>query len=73
MLKITEKKINLLLVENYSDSREIFENELENINDFNEALREIEDSILNKDIKELKDFILGNFLSMLKNNVRNNK
>ncbi|MDO6994621.1 hypothetical protein Q5M87_11450, partial [Brachyspira innocens] len=55
--------------ENNSDSREIFENELENINDFNEALREIEDSILNKDIKELKEFILGSFLNMLKNNV----
>ncbi|MDO6994371.1 hypothetical protein Q5M87_10160, partial [Brachyspira innocens] len=59
--------------ENNSDSREIFENELENINDFNEALREIEDSILNKDIKELKEFILGSFLNMLKNNVGQSK
>ena len=67
------KKINLSLTENNFGSREIFENELENIKDFNEALREIEDSILNKDIKELKDFILGNFLSMLKNNVRDDK
>lgn len=67
------KKINLSLTENNSDSREIFENELENINDFNEALREIEDSILNKDIKELKEFILGSFLNMLKNNVGQSK
>ena len=67
------KKINLSLIENNSDSREIFENELENINDFNEALREIEDSILNKDIKELKEFILGSFLNMLKNNVGQSK
>ena len=67
------KKINLSLIENNSDSREIFENELENINDFNEALREIEDSILNKDIKELKEFILGSFLNMLKNNAGQSK
>ena len=63
------KKINLSLIENKTDSRDILKNELENINDFNEALREIEDSILNKDIKELKEFILGSFLNMLKNNV----
>ena len=67
------KKMNLSLTENKTDSREIFENELENINDFNEALREIEDSILNKDIKELKEFILGSFLNMLKNNAGQSK
>ena len=66
----SRKEINLSLAENNYNSREIFENELESINDFNEALREIEDSILNKDIKELKEFILGCFLMMLKNNYR---
>lgn len=66
----SRKEINLSLAENSYNSREIFENELESINDFNEALREIEDSILNKDIKELKEFILGNFLNMLKNNYK---
>ena len=66
----SRKKINLSLAENNYNNREIFENELESINDFNEALREIEDSILNKDIKELKEFILGCFLMMLKNNYR---
>ncbi|MEI0558249.1 hypothetical protein [Brachyspira intermedia] len=69
----SRKEINLSLAENNYNSREIFENELDSINDFNETLREIEDSILNKDIKELKEFILGNFLNMLKNNVRNSK
>ncbi|MEI0496434.1 hypothetical protein R4J09_13645 [Brachyspira intermedia] len=67
------KEINLSAIKDNYDNREILESELENINDFNEALREIEDSILNKDIKELKEFILGNFLNMLKNNVRNGK
>ncbi|MEI0487312.1 hypothetical protein [Brachyspira intermedia] len=67
------KDINLSAIKDNYDNREILESELENINDFNEALREIEDSILNKDIKELKEFILGNFLNMLKNNVRNGK
>uniref|UniRef100_UPI003F4B9098 hypothetical protein n=1 Tax=Brachyspira catarrhinii TaxID=2528966 RepID=UPI003F4B9098 len=67
------KEINLSAIKDNYDNREILESELENINDFNEALREIEDSILNKDIKELKEFILGNFLNMLKNNVRNSK
>ena len=66
----SRKEINLSLAENNYNNREIFENELESINDFNEALREIEDSILNKDIKELKEFILGCFLMMLKNNYR---
>lgn len=64
------KEINILSIKNNYDNREIIESELENINDFNEALREIEDSILNKDIKELKEFILGNFLNMLKNNYK---
>lgn len=64
------KEINLSSIKNNSNNKEVIESELENINDFNEALREIEDSILNKDIKELKEFILGNFLSMLKNNFR---
>lgn len=53
----------------FSDSK-IVADELDNINDFNEALREIEDSILNKDIKELKEFILGNFLNIIKNNYK---
>lgn len=66
----SRKEINLSLTENNYNSREIFENELDSINDFNETLREIEDSILNKDIKELKEFILGNFLNMLKNNYK---
>lgn len=66
----SRKEINLSLAENNYNNREIFENELESINDFNEALREIEDSIFNKDIKELKEFILGCFLMMLKNNYR---
>ena len=66
----SRKEINLSLAENNYNSREIFENELDSINDFNETLREIEDSILNKDIKELKEFILGNFLNMLKNNYK---
>lgn len=66
----SRKEINLSLAENNYNSREIFENELESISDFNETLREIEDSILNKDIKELKEFILGNFLNMLKNNYK---
>ena len=64
------KEINLLSIKNNSNNKEVIESELENINDFNEALREIEDSILNKDIKELKEFILGNFLNMLKNNYK---
>ena len=66
----SRKEINLSLAANNYNSRKIFENELESINDFNEALREIEDSILNKDIKELKEFILGCFLIMLKNNYK---
>lgn len=66
----SRKEINLSLAENNYNSREIFENELDSINDFNETLREIEDSILDKDIKELKEFILGNFLNMLKNNYK---
>lgn len=69
----SRKEMNISSIKNSYDDREILESELENINDFNEALREIEDSILNKDIKELKEFILGNFLNMLKNNVRNSK
>ena len=69
----SRKEINLSTIKDNYNNREIIESELENINDFNEALREIEDSILNKDIKELKEFILGNFLNMLKNNVRNSK
>lgn len=69
----SRKEMNISSIKNGYDDREILESELENINDFNEALREIEDSILNKDIKELKEFILGNFLNMLKNNVRNTK
>ena len=64
------KEINLLSIKNNSNNKKVIESELENINDFNEALREIEDSILNKDIKELKEFILGNFLNMLKNNYK---
>ena len=64
------KEINLLSIKNNSNNKEVIESELENINDFNEALREIEDSILNKDVKELKEFILGNFLNMLKNNYK---
>ncbi|MEI0605209.1 hypothetical protein R4K55_13415 [Brachyspira alvinipulli] len=64
------KEINLSSIKNNSNNKEVIESELENINDFNEALREIEDSILNKDIKELKEFILGNFLNMLKNNYK---
>ena len=66
----SRKEINLSTIKDNYDNREIIESELENINDFNEALREIEDSILNKDIKELKEFILGNFLNMLKNNYK---
>ncbi|MEI0479111.1 hypothetical protein [Brachyspira pulli] len=66
----SRKEINLSVIKNNYNSREVIESELENINDFNEALREIEDSILNKDIKELKEFILGNFLNMLKNNYK---
>ena len=66
----SRKEINLSAIKYNYDNREIIESELENINDFNEALREIEDSILNKDIKELKEFILGNFLNMLKNNYK---
>ena len=66
----SRKEINLSSIKNNHDNREVIESELENINDFNEALREIEDSILNKDIKELKEFILGNFLNMLKNNYK---
>lgn len=64
------KEINLSSIKTNSNNKEVIESELENINDFNEALREIEDSILNKDIKELKEFILGNFLNMLKNNYK---
>ena len=64
------KEINLSSIKNNSNNKKVIESELENINDFNEALREIEDSILNKDIKELKEFILGNFLNMLKNNYK---
>ena len=64
------KEINLSSIKNNSNNKEVIESELKNINDFNEALREIEDSILNKDIKELKEFILGNFLNMLKNNYK---
>ena len=64
------KEINLSSIKNNSNDKKVIESELENINDFNEALREIEDSILNKDIKELKEFILGNFLNMLKNNYK---
>ncbi|KLI18293.1 hypothetical protein [Brachyspira hyodysenteriae] len=63
-------KVTILSIENYKNNKEIIENDLQSINDFNETLREIEDSILNKDIKELKEFILGNFLSMLKNNFK---
>lgn len=66
----SRKEINLSSIKYNYNNREIIESELENINDFNEALREIEDSILNKDIKELKEFILGNFLNMLKNNYK---
>ena len=66
----SRKEINLSIIKDNYNNREIIESELENINDFNEALREIEDSILNKDIKELKEFILGNFLNMLKNNYK---
>lgn len=66
----SRKEINLSSIKNNYNSREVIESELENINDFNEALMEIEDSILNKDIKELKEFILGNFLNMLKNNYK---
>ena len=63
-------KVTILSIENYKNNKEVIENDLQSINDFNETLREIEDSILNKDIKELKEFILGNFLSMLKNNFK---
>ncbi|MCZ9920394.1 hypothetical protein [Brachyspira hyodysenteriae] len=63
-------KVTTLSIENYKNNKELIENDLQSINDFNDTLREIEDSILNKDIKELKEFILGNFLSMLKNNFR---
>ena len=69
----SRKEMNISSIKNSYDNREILESELENINDFNEALREIEDSILNKDIKELKEFILGSFLNMLKNNVGQSK
>ncbi|WP_297207640.1 hypothetical protein [uncultured Brachyspira sp.] len=63
-------KVTTLSICNYKNNKELIENDLKSINDFNETLREIEDSILNKDIKELKEFILGNFLSMLKNNFK---
>ncbi|ASJ21589.1 hypothetical protein BHAMNSH16_08005 [Brachyspira hampsonii] len=63
-------KVTTLSIDNYKNNKELIENDLKSINDFNETLREIEDSILNKDIKELKEFILGNFLSMLKNNFK---